>query len=195
MVVPGDCRRLIFFLEDGAKSEWLGCSTREHYLEALKLDPEMVGWAIEGLKTMRPDEPVPLTEAVTEGLLRAHGGDHQTAKFTEQKKQASNTSLLPIGGDHKSEQFTPGLKPLGKRCDTTYIRARLERDGKTELLAKVIAGELSANAAAIEAGFRTRTVQIRVTVEGVARFIRKYFSEDQRRELAAEIVRGQRENA
>jgi hypothetical protein len=94
------------------------------------------------------------------------------------------------GRGKKSSDTVTGLRGMAE----AYTLARLKRD-HAELAKRVVSGELSANAAAIEAGFRARTVQIRVTVEGVARFIRKYFSEDQRRELAAEIVRGQRENA
>jgi hypothetical protein len=41
-----------------------------------------------------------------------------------------------------------------------YILARLDRDGYTELAAKVRAGTMSANAAAIEAGFRKQSTPL-----------------------------------
>lgn len=51
------------------------------------------------------------------------------------------------------------------RKDAAYVRARLERDGKTdegtaELLAKVDRSEISAHKAAVEAGFRRQYIQI-----------------------------------
>ena len=60
--------------------------------------------------------------------LAEHGGDHS--------KQVDNVKL--VGGNNP-----------------TYALKRLKRD-RPDLAAKVIAGELSANAAAIEAGFRKK---------------------------------------
>jgi hypothetical protein len=99
---------------------------------------------------MSPTEAAPFSAAVEQGKLRAKGGDRKSEQFKE--KQEENQS-----GN------TP-LKSLGARKDTAYIRARLERDGKTELLTKVVAGEMSAHAAAIEAGFRKKTVQVNPTL-------------------------------
>ena len=64
-------------------------------------------------------------------VLGSHGGDRRSEQA---KDQACNTSL--------------------KYGTAKYWCARLDRDGLTDLAAKVRAGELSANAAAIEAGFR-----------------------------------------
>ena len=64
-----------------------------------------------------------------------------------------------------------------------YLRGLLEKHGKTELLAKVERGELSAHAAAVEAGFRKSMVQHAATVEGFQRAIEQHLSREERREL------------
>lgn len=64
-VVPRDCRMLLFFVEDAAASNWLGFADRETYIrEGLGMDPEMVSWALEGLKKTDPEEALSLDLAV-----------------------------------------------------------------------------------------------------------------------------------
>jgi len=60
--------------------------------------------------------------------------------------------------------------------------ARLKRD-RPDLAVRVISGELSANAAAIEAGFRSRTVQVTATVEGFMRAAKRSLTAPERRQL------------
>lgn len=55
----------------------------------------------------------------------------------------------------------------------TYALKRLKRD-RPDLAEKVVRGEVSAHAAAIEAGFRRRLVQVEPTVEGFDRAIAKH---------------------
>ena len=64
----------------------------------------------------------------------------------------------------------------------TYTLARLKRDAP-ELADRVIAGELSAHAAAVQAGFRSRKVQVPATVEGFARAIERHLTDDDRMAL------------
>jgi hypothetical protein len=77
-------------------------------------------------------EPM-LTQLKETQQLMAKGGDHTSAKFMEARE------LQRQGGDRRSEQASNASlpQPVGKRCDSTYIRARLERDGKVELLSQV----------------------------------------------------------
>lgn len=63
-----------------------------------------------------------------------------------------------------------------------YTLDRLHRD-HPELYRRVVDGELSANAAAIEAGFRKRLVQVEPTVDGVFRMVQKRFTDEQLLEL------------
>jgi len=122
-----DCGLLVFFIEDGAKNNWLGFESRDQYIrEGLGLDPELVPWAVEGLRKLDPNKPVSFDEAV---VLGGHGGKRV-------KGQVGNPKL--IGNT------------------ATQIVARLRRD-RPDLAERVQRGELSANAAAIMAGFRKGT--------------------------------------
>jgi hypothetical protein len=128
--LPSDCRMLLRFVEE-ADELYAGCgfASAEAYIrDGLGLDPVQVGWAIDGLRRMKPDEPIPYTRAIELG------------KRGRPKK----------GGEEKGDNVT--LKSRGH--SRAYILARLDRDGHADLAAKVRAGKLSANAAAIEAGFR-----------------------------------------
>jgi len=66
--------------------------------------------------------------------------------------------------------------------EANYTIRRLKRD-RPDLAEKVIANELSANAAAIEAGFRIKSITIPLDPERAARSIRQHFTEQQIREL------------
>ena len=132
-------------------AHWLGLGGREQYIrDGLKLDPKMVEWALEGLQATRPDVAVGFADAVQLGHAK-HAGP---------------------GRGHKTDSNTTRF---GR--DAAYIQARLKRDGHTELLAKIDNGELSANAAAVELGWRSRMVQHPATVEGFARAIERSLSE------------------
>ena len=70
------------------------------------------------------------------------------------------------------------IETFGRRHYGTadYWLARLERDGFTDLAAKVRAGELSAHAAAIEVGFRKKLSPL----EQILRLLPKLSDEDRR---------------
>lgn len=129
--LPQDCRNLMFFVEDGAANDWLGLGSRERYLrEGLGLDPQLVAWALDGLRQLRPDEAAGLDRAV---VLGKHGGDRKA-------EQGGNATLLP-----------------NQKNTVKHVLARLERDELHDLAARVRSGDLSANAAAIAAGYRSGT--------------------------------------
>jgi hypothetical protein len=133
-VMPYDCRLLLFFIEDGAGSNWIGYGTRKRYLsEGLGLDPEVVELALRGLMVMVPDQELGLDQAV---ILGKHGGDRKSAG----RNQVTNDHLT-----------------ANKLGPNTVVRtlARLDRD-HPDLAERVRAGEMSANAAAIRAGFRNK---------------------------------------
>jgi hypothetical protein len=105
-------------------------------------------------------EPM-LTQLKEAQQLMAHGGDRKSAKVQ-----------LQLGGDRKptnSDDQVGDTKLIGHTAP--YYRARLERDVADakhpekqavaqRLLPRVESGEISAHAAAIEAGFRQRLVQV-----------------------------------
>ena len=149
--VPFDCRELLRFAEEAEEmAPALGFETAEDFLRnGLEIDPELVGWAVEGLKSLSPDEPVTLERAVA---LGRHGGKREgagrpPASKEQQPQPADHNPEVNQVGDHQVDYVSSG--GTTKR----YIVARLDRD-HPELAEKVRAGDLSANAAAVKAGFR-----------------------------------------
>lgn len=127
-----DCRSLVQFVNDAQEMfATLKFKSPEAMIrEGYGLQPEEIGVAVEWLKLNPPKEPISLEQVKK---LAGHGGDRKSEKV---KGQVRNTKLKP-GTDTRD-----------------YILARLDRDGHDKLAAKVRSGEMSANAAAIEAGFR-----------------------------------------
>lgn len=61
----------------------------------------------------------------------------------------------------------------------TYSIQRLKDSGNTELANKVIAKEISANAAMIQAGLKTPTITVRQDAKDFARVLKKLFTNEQ----------------
>jgi hypothetical protein len=156
--LPHDCRLLLFFIQDAAANNWLDLGGREEYIRALKLEPKMVEWALQGLQATRPDVAVEFADAVEQGKLRATAGAPEGNKNASKQNNSGNTRI----------------ESLGKANNAAYIRARLERDGHTSLLRQIEHGGTTAHAAAVEMGYRARMVQHPPTVEGYARSARRY---------------------
>lgn len=94
--------------------------------------------------------------------------------------------LNPLGANQAGcNNMTPSPENRGTSRD--YTLARLERDGETELLLAVERGEISANQAAIEAGYRKQKVTVEAGVYGFARYIRKHFTPTQIEDLIAAL--------
>jgi hypothetical protein len=139
-VLPGDCRLLLFFVEDAKQNGWLGYDGREKYLrDGLQLDPRVVELALRGLELTNPKKALGLNEAAVLGEreIGIEGGKPGPGRG---HKTGDNSTRFPGKGS----------------TSRAYILARLDRDGLTELAEQVRAGELSANAAAEKAGWRKR---------------------------------------
>jgi hypothetical protein len=105
-------------------------------------------------------------------------------------EEAEIRAAGPHGGDRRSEEFKNQgyivtLKDRGNA--SKYTVARLERD-RPDLAARVEAGEMSAHAAAIEAGFRPKTCTVPLTVEGATRLMLK-LSDAERDEVMARVLK------
>ena len=126
-----DCRCLVQFVNDaelmfGA----LGfTSANDMVRKGYGLKPEEINVAVEWLRLNPPKEPIPLKVAVKLG------------KRGRPKK-----------GEEKGDNVTLN----GRGNSRAYTLARLDRDEHTELAGKVRSGEMSANAAAIQMGYRKR---------------------------------------
>jgi hypothetical protein len=126
-----DCRCLLEFADDAdVMAAPLGFASAEDFIRhGLEQDPQQVGWAIDGLRRMRPDEPIPYRRAIA---LGKHGTNQHTPGV-------GNTKSSSTGG-----------------TTVNYILARLDRDGHADLATAVRAGAVSANAAAIHLGWRSK---------------------------------------
>ena len=131
-----DCRCLVEFVNDAAVMyAALGFQSTEQMIrEGYGLEPDEIAIAVRWLELNPPNEPVSLDQAVT---LGEHGGDRKSEKV---KDRVGNARLKGNGSIER-------------------ILARLDRDQKSELATKVRNGEMSANAAAIKAGFRKKPVR------------------------------------
>lgn len=133
-----DCRLIVQFTADAEPVNWFGYSSRDEYIrDGLGLDASLVEFALAGLRSLGVSAPASLDRATSEGRrLAQHGGDRRSEEARE--NQPDGCKVEPGYGN-----------------STAYTIARLDRD-RPELAEKVKAGEMSANAAAIEAGFRKR---------------------------------------
>ena len=155
-------------MKDGSENDWLGYSDRESYLrDGLQLDPDLVEWALEGLQHADPEAAAPFTRMVE---LGKRGGDRRSEKA--RADQGNNITLVERG------------------TSTAYTLARLKRD-EPALAKRVEAGELSAHAAAIEAGFRERTISVSLEPKKAAAALIRHFSRAQLREIVR-IISGAR---
>ena len=132
--LPYDCRELLRFVDESpAMLAELGYVNEDDFIaRGLGLDPSLVQWAVNGLRTLKPDEPIPFARAVE---LGKHGGDHGN-QHTGGKRQVCNTNLASAS------------------TGRAYLLARLRRDGHNGLLQQIEAGDLSAHAAALQVGYR-----------------------------------------
>jgi hypothetical protein len=77
---------------------------------------------------------------------------------------------------HTGDVDNVNIRPVGNASATALRRLRKDRP---ELHAKVLAKELSPHAAMVEAGFRSKTVTIPLTVAGVLRAMKRLSKADQ----------------
>jgi hypothetical protein len=98
------------------------------------------------------------------------------AKRGRGKKAPDNVRSFSDGGrGNKTADNVSGFK-FGN--SEPYTVARLKRDHK-ELAQQVIAGKLTANAAAIQAGFRVRTISVPLDPKRAGKILRRHFSLEQ----------------
>src|SRR4029450_2164991 len=161
----------------------LKCTTKDWLQVVAEIDAQQI-W-----KRYPPEKPYATREAYFKGefgqpepvltqlkeaqQLLAHGGDRHSVEFKQ---------LAQHGGQRQRDIVT-----LKRGNQSAYIRARLERDGHTELLEKIERGEVTAHAVAVQLGWRTRMIQHPATIEGFARAIRKYLSVEDRQQLKGQL--------
>lgn len=91
----------------------------------------------------------------------------------------------PHGGDHTSAESKNNNIQLAPQGMSKARALRKLRSDAPKLHAEVLAGNISAHAAMVQAGFRPKTFTVRADrPESVARTLRKHLTRDQLRELA-----------
>lgn len=155
----------------------------KRYSEMLHCDRELVVKELEEIERYRHWEV--LGYASREAML--------AAELNEQGVQNVELVLQRHGGDRKSAEVKLGKQDQGSNATligrgSTYTLARLRRDAP-ELAQRVMAGELTANAAAIEAGFRKRTWNAPVEVEALADALIRKLGAEKATELCEVLAR------
>jgi hypothetical protein len=135
----------------------MGFGSEERYLrDGLGIDDtDAATWAVRGLQLLNQDVPVTFAAAVTLGKQGPPLGNRNAAKVKDKNKGSNKT-----------------IVSLGRGAD--YTVARLDRD-LPELAQAVRRGEITANAAAVQAGFRKPTWTAPADPERLAQAIEKRF--------------------
>lgn len=146
-----DCRELLLFIDDGRENKFFGYHDEETYWrEGLWLEPEAVPFA--------------------ENYLRARKARLEAGIDGRDWREIAFDQAVTLGkrGRPKKGKEKVGNTNISKGGSTrAYILARLDRDGHAELAARVRAGEMSANAAAIAAGYRKASTQLEKQLKGL----------------------------
>jgi hypothetical protein len=146
-----------------------------HEIKAL---PSDVRKALERINALRNARPWDRRKAITRGLSvrqetrealnpkRAITGPHRAAHWalTEQRREIMHRDVITLGKQvgrtdgarDERGRYLPKDRKTAIGRGSVYILLRLDRDGHSELAAKVRSGAMSANAAAVAAGFRKK---------------------------------------
>lgn len=144
-----DCRNLLKFIDEAKEAEmWipLGYKDLRDLIEkGLRLQPDMVDWAIQGLEKLDPGEPIAFKSAAALGLQI----EVAAAKADPLPKHGTNQYTPKSGGD---------VITSTRGTSRAYLLRRLARD-HPRLLDR-ISTEFLPRAAAIEAGIIKRSTVI-----------------------------------
>lgn len=139
-----DCRNLLFFVADARENEFFGYGDEETYLRnGLSLDP--------------------VTVASVADYLRAHGenaisfdaADDAAAKMKAldvQDQANQRPAHRPVSVDDENNDVNTS-RPTGNSVAAALRRLRKDRP---DIHARVLAGEITANAGMIDGGFRKK---------------------------------------
>jgi len=159
---PHDCRKLKQMRDEcNELNMWqvLGYSSKdEFYREGLLVDPTVVELACLAIEEA-PDVKRSLDDAVEIGRAIKKEQDRAKSPDIEKLRKGGGNNNPSGSNQHKkAEVSVDNINTVRSgRPDGTskaYVVRRLVKMGRDDLLDRIEAGELSANAAAIEAGFR-----------------------------------------
>jgi hypothetical protein len=167
-----DCSCLVQFVDDAKLmyAELGFASADEMVRNGYELEPEEIRLAVDWLRLNPPAHPLPLETAKR---YAQHGGARKGAGRPKANVKLEVSSLdcerqvptaleaqrsLASTAQSQDTVIKNQVRNTRLKGDGSIERtlARLDRDGFIDLAAQVRAGEISANAAAIKAGFRKR---------------------------------------
>lgn len=143
-----DCRCLVEFVNDAAAMySALGFQNTEDMIRnGYRLEPEEIAVAVEWLRLNPPDEPVSLDGVKA---LAAKNQAIDAEDRANPPQPGRRTDLV----DTTSEGVNEVRRPTGNAAAAGIRRLRKDRP---DIHARVLAGELTANAGMVEAGFRKK---------------------------------------
>jgi hypothetical protein len=129
---------------------------------------EGLGADIEMLRRMCRDDKVAL-DMIGEAIKKGEKQGERTDLFSGlDDNESANVNFLANGQEVKGSECELG--------NNTVARAlRRLRSDRPDLHARVLAKEISAHAAMVEAGFRPKTLTVPATPDGAARILRRHF--------------------
>lgn len=119
--------------------------------------PEGLGTTIDRVKNLCRDN-VPTLDLLDQAVTRKPGGDKRSGEYQTNHNNIMNDSV--------------------QGTSEVYALRRLRKQAP-ELHKQVIDGELSANAAMVEAGFRKRYIQVPDDAEKAGKILRRHFTREE----------------
>jgi len=134
-----------------------------------------IGWSIENL------------QAVTQMRHRHESEDPQVSSRMSSLRRDIDHLLLPVVS-RRGRPRKGTIEQAQSHSGRAYYLQRLAHE-RPDLAEKVFRGEISTNAASIEAGFRKRIAQIAISSPAdVARSLARHLDVDERRELIKALL-------
>lgn len=165
--------------------------------------PTGLGTDFKTLWKLCSEEPL-LLDLLDQTVKRQHGAPRKNVlkkknddNININKRRLSADTRMPYRMNDFHEVLAARHYAKSKRPSGTSRQAGLRqlRKHDLELHAKVLAGELSINAALIQAGLRTKQITVFVNPQRAAGILRKAFSEDEFIELVALLIASLPENS
>jgi hypothetical protein len=152
--LASDCRCLVEFVNDAELMyATLGFASAEAMVrDGYGLKPEEIGIAVEWLRLREPDEPIALSHAIEEGIkLRARKAQARDAADRANRRPAGRPKKGEAENVDNKNSVINSFRPSG--TSAAYALRKL-REQRPDIHARVLAGEITAHAGMIEAGFR-----------------------------------------
>lgn len=165
--LPYDCRCLVEFVED-TKEMYEACgfqSSDDMVRNGYNLEPDDIKAALVWLKDNEPEKAIGIAKVRSLAETARNQADPDSDEYVKQGRPSAGEKVYNV--NH-----------LGKGNSTDYTLRRLARE-RPDLLDKFESGEISANAAAIAAGFRVKTITVPLDPERAARALLKHFDRDE----------------